>query len=76
MSEIEIRTKVDQLRTELIDVLMGFGARNPALPAQALMAGLGELLIQFSVSQVGPVMTDKFLDDLKEAVKHFGPAQH
>lgn len=33
------------------------------------MAGLGQLVVQFSVSQVGPDMTIRFLDDLREAVR-------
>jgi len=36
------------------------------------MAGLGELLIQYSVGQVGVDKTQSFLDHLKEAVERFG----
>lgn len=76
MSALEMRDKVSKLRSELIDVMERFGMENPEIPAQVLMAGLGELLIQFSVGQVGPGMTSNFLDDLKEAVQTFGPEKH
>lgn len=67
-SALAMRDKATELRNQMIDV-------NPVIPAQVLMAALGGLLIQFSVGQVGPGMTSKFLDDLKEAVRKFGPAQ-
>lgn len=69
----QMREKVTELRANLIDEVTHFVQANPGMPAQAIMAGLGELLIQFSVGQVGPQMTDKFLDELKEAVRHFIP---
>lgn len=74
-SALAMRDKATELRNQLIDVMERFGSENPGIPAQVLMAGLGELLIQFSVGHVGPGMTSKFLDDLKEAVRMFGPAQ-
>ena len=74
-SALAMRDKATELRNQMIDVMERFGNENPGIPAQVLMAALGELLIQFSVGQVGPGMTSKFLDDLKEAVRKFGPAQ-
>ncbi len=74
-SAFALRDKANELRNQMIDVMERFGNENPGIPAQVLMAGLGELLIQFSVGHVGPGMTAKFLDDLKEAVQKFGPAQ-
>lgn len=76
MTPAELQTSVQHLRDELLDVLTAYGEKNPHIPAQALMAGIGELLIQVSVGQVGPGMTLKFLDDLKQAVQHFAPNQH
>lgn len=76
MSALEVQNKVGMLRDQLIDVMVRFGSANPGIPAQALMGGLGELLIQFSVGQVGPGMTNKFLDNLKEAIQIFGPGEH
>lgn len=71
MDTKHIESKVGELRSELIEVMQQFSLRNPDLPAQAIMAGLGELLLQFSYSQVGPNMTDKFLDELKQALQRF-----
>lgn len=75
-SALAMRYKATELRNRLIDVMERFGSENPGIPVQVVMAGVGELLIQFSVTQVGPGMTHKFLDDLKEAVHLFGPDEH
>lgn len=74
-SALAMRDKAAELRNQMINVMDHFINENPDIPVQVLMAGLGELLIQFSVGQVGSGMTIKFLDDLKEAVQRFGPAQ-
>ncbi|MVW78078.1 hypothetical protein [Bordetella sp. 02P26C-1] len=66
------REKVQHLRGILIEDLIQFSNKNPGIPAQILMAGLGELLIQYSVDQVGVPKTQTFLDHLKEAVERFG----
>ena len=70
----EVQAKVQTLRDKLVEVVLPFAEENPELPAQAIMAGLGELLIQLSVPQVGPQMTVKFLGDLQEAVRRFSPS--
>lgn len=59
----------------MVDVMERFANENPGILAQVLMAGLGELVVQFSVSQVGPGMTIRLLDDLREAVQRLGQAQ-
>ncbi|UZE05829.1 hypothetical protein [Pseudomonas corrugata] len=67
-----MRDKATALRNQMVDVMERFANENPGIPAQVLMAGLGELVVQFSVSQVGPVMTIRYLDDLREAVQSMG----
>lgn len=69
----ELRRHAHALRDELSGVLIAFASRNADLPAQVLMAGIGELLVQFSVSQVGPGLTHRFLLDLQDAVRHTAP---
>jgi hypothetical protein len=69
----EVKAAVQALRTQLVDVVIPFAENNPHLPAQAIMAGVGELLIQMSVPQVGPQLTIKFLGELQEAVRRFTP---
>ncbi|KHK65301.1 hypothetical protein HU755_24010 [Pseudomonas sp. SWRI111] len=69
-----MRDKATALRNQMVDVMERFANENPGIPAQVLMAGLGELVVQFSVSQVGPGMTIRFLDDLREAVQRLGQA--
>jgi len=64
----ELRAKMTVLRDELTKVVETCVDQNPHLPAQAVMAALGEMLAQFCVSQVGPQYTLRFLDHLKEAV--------
>ena len=64
--------KAEELRGLMIDVMEKFSRSNPDVPAQIVMAALGELLIQFSVSQAGPENTMRLLDHLKEAVEKFG----
>lgn len=66
-----MRDKATALRNQMVDVMERFANENPSIPAQVLMAGLGELVVQFSVSQVGPVMTIRYLD-LREAVQSMG----
>ena len=39
------------LQGQLEDVLFRFSDANRTLPAQALIAGIGQLLVQFSISQ-------------------------
>lgn len=69
-----MRDKATALRNQMVDVMERFANENPGIPAQVLMAGLGELVVQFSVSQIGSGMTIRFLDDLREAVQRLGQA--
>lgn len=66
---LAMRDKATELQNQMVDVMERFANENPGIPAQILMAGLGQLVVQFSVSQVGPNMTIRFLDDLREAVR-------
>jgi hypothetical protein len=45
-----MRDKATALRNQMVDVMERFTNENPGIPAQVLMAGLGELVVQFSVS--------------------------
>lgn len=73
MASVEdLKDKVNQLTDQLADVMIKFGETNPDIPAQILMGGLGQLLIQFSVSQAGEAHTLLLLEHLKEAVHKFG----
>lgn len=72
----QLRDKANELRTQLIATLDDFIMRNPTILTQIVMTGQGELLIQFSVEQVGPQMTSRFLDDLKATLHRFAPSQH
>lgn len=73
LTAAEVQAKVQDLREKLIEVVIPFAEANQNLPAQAIMAGMGELLIQLSVPQVGPQLTIKFLGELQEAVQRFTP---
>lgn len=66
---LAMRDKATELQNQMVDVMERFANENPGIPAQILMAGLGQLVVQFSVSQVGPDMTIRFLDDLRDAVR-------
>lgn len=66
---LAMRDKATELQNQMFDVMERFANENPGIPAQILMAGLGQLVVQFSVSQVGPDMTIRFLNDLREAVR-------
>ncbi len=74
LTAADIQAKVQTLRDKLVDVVIPFAEENPGLPTQAIMAGLGELLIQLSIAQVGPQLTVNFLGDLQEAVRRFSPS--
>lgn len=76
MTPDDLRQLVSKLQADLADVLLKYGERHPDIPAQVLMAGLGELLINFSISQAGSQVTLCLLDRLKEAVIYQGPRQH
>lgn len=76
---IEIMNSVQELqlgaimvRTQCLDTVIQFASNNPGIPAQAVAIGLGELLIQFSVSQLGQEHTHHLLSSLQEAVHLFG----
>ncbi|TKK40210.1 hypothetical protein PflCFBP13517_17040 [Pseudomonas fluorescens] len=71
---LAMRDKATELQNQMVDVMERFANENPGIPAQILMAGLGQLVVQFSVSQVGPGMTIRFLDDLREAVRRIEQA--
>jgi len=72
----ELQAKVSELRKGLFEAIDEFILRNPQIPAQIIMAGLGELFVQFSVGQVGPQITDQLLDQLKAAVRQYSLSQH
>lgn len=71
---LAMRDKATELQNQMVDVMKRFANENPGIPAQILMAGLGQLVVQFSVSHVGPDMTIRFLDDLREAVRRIEQA--
>jgi hypothetical protein len=60
------------LVSQLIDTLADFGESNPDIPAQVMMGALGELLVNFSVTQAGTENTIRLLVHLKEAVELHG----
>ncbi|MES2832470.1 MAG: hypothetical protein V4695_10805 [Pseudomonadota bacterium] len=68
----ELRRVSEVLRLQCVDTVTKFVYKHPDLPAQAVMISLGELLIQFSVSQVGKADTLNLLAALQETVHHFG----
>jgi hypothetical protein len=68
----EWQENAGELRGQMIDVIEAFSRDNPNVPAQIVMAALGELLIQFSVSQTGPANTMHLLEHLRDAVVTFG----
>jgi hypothetical protein len=66
MTATDLRNKAHELRHDVGLLIERFAIANPTLPAQVLMAGLGEALLVFSVSQVGPGMTRELLRSLDE----------
>ncbi|MFZ2998853.1 MAG: hypothetical protein WA071_00765 [Undibacterium umbellatum] len=68
----ELQQGAIMLRTRCLDTVTQFASDNPGIPAQAVAIGLGELLIQFSVSQLGQEHTHHLLSSLQEAVLLFG----
>lgn len=69
---MEWQMKAGELREKMIAVMEEYSRTNPNIPAQVVMAALGELLIQFSVSQAGKANTMRLLSHLGEAVNKFG----
>ncbi len=67
----ELQHVAGLLRSQCLDTITSFACNHPDIPAQAVMISLGELLIQFSVSQVGKAHTLHLLTSLQEAVHHF-----
>lgn len=67
----ELRESVGILRSNCLHTITDFVDNHPNIPAQAVMIGLGELLIQFSVSQVGKAHTLHLLAALRDAVHNF-----
>jgi hypothetical protein len=73
MSRVEKwQKKTAALNSQLVDTLVAFAEANPDIPVQIMTAALGELLVNFSVSQVGTANTSRLLDYLKEAVEGQG----
>jgi len=68
----ELQHGAIMLRTQCLETVTKFASNNPGIPAQAVAIGLGELLIQFSVSQLGQEHTHHLLSSLQEAVLLFG----
>lgn len=73
MTASDLRDKAHELRHDVGLVIERFAVANPDLPAQVLMAGVGEALLLLAVSQVGPRMTSEFLQHLNELVGSAGP---
>ena len=68
----ELQHGAIMVRTQCLETVTQFASDNPGIPAQAVAIGLGELLIQFSVSQLGQEHTHHLLSSLQEAVLLFG----
>lgn len=68
----ELQQGAIMVRTQCLDTVTQFASDNPGISAQAVAIGLGELLIQFSVSQLGQEHTHHLLSSLQEAVTLFG----
>ncbi|MES2040083.1 MAG: hypothetical protein V4495_19885 [Pseudomonadota bacterium] len=68
----ELQLGAIMVRKQCLDTVTQFALNNPSIPAQAVAIGLGELLIQFSVSQLGEAYTLHLLSSLQEAVHLFG----
>lgn len=73
MTASDLRDKAHELRHDVGLAIERFAVANPDLPAQVLMAAVGEALLLLSVSQVGPKMTSEFLQHLDELVTTAGP---
>jgi hypothetical protein len=71
MTAQELQGKAQELNDRLIDVMIAFGEENPEIPAQVLMAGLGQLLVHFSLSQTGEAHTLRLIDELRTAAIKF-----
>lgn len=67
MTPQELQGKAQELNDRLLDVMIEFGQENPEIPAQVLMAGLGQLLVHFSLSQTGEAHTLRLIDELRTA---------
>lgn len=71
MTAQELQGKAQELNERLLDVMIAFGEENPEIPAQVLMAGLGQLLVHFSLSQTGEAHTLRLIDELRAAAIKF-----
>lgn len=68
----ELRVASNEVRLLCLEVVTEFAQRNPTVPAQSAMIGLGELLIQFSIAHAGVDQTIHLLDSLRDIVVHLG----
>ncbi|MFJ3318969.1 hypothetical protein ACIPLR_26835 [Herbaspirillum huttiense] len=69
--EESYQIKATELRIQLIETLEKFSKQHPDIPAQVVMASMGELLIHFSITQVGQAHTLHLISHLTDAVKNF-----
>ena len=69
-SSEELRVASNKIRLICLDAVTTFAQQNPDIPAQAVMIGVGEFLVQFSVSHVGSGSTIHLLSSLQDIVSH------
>lgn len=74
MTPESLQSKADELHAQLDEVIYGFCDRNPTIPAQVLMIGIGMLAVQLSLSHVGLNATLKYLRELEVAAKKHAPS--
>ncbi|MBC3832423.1 hypothetical protein H8K33_13030 [Undibacterium amnicola] len=68
----DLKAASNDIKLICLDAVTKFAHQNPNVPAQAVMIGVGELLIQFSVSHTGCEKTIHLLNSLRDAVVHLG----
>ena len=64
----EAQAHVLALRNLFLDVLLSYGQSHPDVPAQLVLAALGETFINLGVSQLGIHWTKGLCDELKKSV--------
>lgn len=69
-SREELKAASNDIRLICLDAVTTFASQNPDVPAQAVMIGVGELLVQFSMSHVGSRSTIHLLSSLQDIVNH------
>lgn len=71
----ELKAASNDVKLICLDAVTKFAHQNPHVPAQAVMIGVGELLVQFSVSHVGSDHTVHLLNSLRDAVIHLDSSE-